>query len=186
MTAPTANPEPAGSRLSVVKEIPEKRLRILLVDSDDGQSLALRRAFEACTVAQLKHAGDAGPPPRWWRASASIWSPSIRCCRAASRCSRRSRTNTAGPPPWSCSQDQSPSLHAPVGQMPDRRLAVQAGDAAPSSWSRRCCWPARREHAPPAPAEARAGDRRASRRCRDRLRRRAWPNIMPRATCCTS
>ena len=59
MTAPTANPEPAGSRLSVVKEIPEKRLRILLVDSDDGQSLALRRAFEACTVAQLKHAGDA-------------------------------------------------------------------------------------------------------------------------------
>jgi len=59
MTTPTANPIPAGPRLSIVREIPEKHLRILLVDSNDGESLELRRAFEACTIAQLEHARDA-------------------------------------------------------------------------------------------------------------------------------
>jgi len=46
------------ARLSVVKVTAEKRLHILLVDNDDAESLALRRAFEGSPVARLDFAGD--------------------------------------------------------------------------------------------------------------------------------
>jgi LmbE family N-acetylglucosaminyl deacetylase len=45
-------------RLNVVKQQPRKPLHILLVDSDDDDSLALRREFDASRAAQLDFARD--------------------------------------------------------------------------------------------------------------------------------
>ncbi len=45
-------------RLNVVKQQPSKPLHILLVDSDDANSLALRREFHASRAAQLDYARD--------------------------------------------------------------------------------------------------------------------------------
>jgi LmbE family N-acetylglucosaminyl deacetylase len=46
------------ARLSVVRPRADKLLHILLVDSDDAESLALRREFESSSVARLDFAGD--------------------------------------------------------------------------------------------------------------------------------
>lgn len=46
------------ARLSIVKPDSENLLHILLVDTDDAESLALRREFESCREARLDYAGD--------------------------------------------------------------------------------------------------------------------------------
>ena len=52
------NAEQNKPRLNVVKQQPRKLLHILLVDSDDADSFALRREFDANRAAQLDYARD--------------------------------------------------------------------------------------------------------------------------------
>lgn len=52
------NLDPDKPRLTVVKEAPEELLQILLLDRDETEAFALRRAFETCPTARFAHAAD--------------------------------------------------------------------------------------------------------------------------------
>jgi hypothetical protein len=52
------NLDPDRPRLTVVREAPDELLQILLLDRDETEAFALRRAFEACPTARLAYTAD--------------------------------------------------------------------------------------------------------------------------------
>ena len=65
------NPGQDKPRLSIVEEVPEELLGILLVDSDNTDSLQLRRALEACRPARVGYAPDAETAER--KMASQLW-----------------------------------------------------------------------------------------------------------------